>query len=197
MRNILITGSSGFVGKNLYTFLKRRKDIIVIPFDREDTLDTLASAITSADFIFHLAGANRPSDPSDFMKVNKGLTETIVELLKKFNKKTPIAFSSSIQAELDNMYGRSKKAAEDILISYSKDTGAPICIFRFPNLFGKWSKPNYNSVVATFCYNISHGLDITISDVNKELELAYIDDVVKVLVELLETRLDPKNTFIP
>lgn len=195
MRNILITGSSGFVGKNLYTFLKRRKDIIVIPFDREDTLDTLASAITSADFIFHLAGANRPSDPSDFMKVNKGLTETIVELLKKFNKKTPIAFSSSIQAELDNMYGRSKKAAEDILISYSKDTGAPICIFRFPNLFGKWSKPNYNSVVATFCYNISHGLDITISDVNKELELAYIDDVVKVLVELLETRLDPKKYF--
>lgn len=195
MKRVLITGSEGFVGKNLQIVLKRKEDIEITPFDRGHSFDYLRNTVKNADFIFHLAGENRPKDPSDFMKVNKGLTETIVELLKRSNKKTPIAFSSSIQAGLDNMYGRSKKAAEDILISYSKETEAPICIFRFPNLFGKWSKPNYNSVVATFCYNISHGLDITISDENKELEFAYIDDVVRALSELLETRLDPEKYF--
>ena len=146
MRKILITGSEGFVGKNLQVQLRRRGDIEIIPFDKGHSLDYLKEAVNKADFIFHLAGENRPKDTADFMKVNKGLTETLTELATKTGRKIPIAYTSSIQAELDNEYGKSKKAAEDSLIEYSESTTSPVCIFRFPNLFGKWSRPNYNSV---------------------------------------------------
>jgi len=197
MRKILITGSEGFVGKNLQVQLRRRGDIEIIPYDKEHTLDYLKEAVDKADFIFHLAGENRPKDPADFMKVNKGLTETLTELAMRTGKKVPIAYTSSIQAELDNEYGKSKKAAEDALIEYSKSTGSPVCIFRFPNLFGKWSRPNYNSVVSTFCYNISHDLEITISNEKRELELTYIDDVVNAFNRLLDIELDPEKHFYP
>ncbi len=197
MRKILITGSEGFVGNNLQVQLRRRGNIEIIPFDKEHTLDYLKESVDKADFIFHLAGENRPKDTADFMKVNKGLTETLTELATKTGKKIPIAYTSSIQAELDNEYGKSKKAAEDALIEYSESTGSPVCIFRFPNLFGKWSRPNYNSVVSTFCYNISHDLEITISDEKRELELTYIDDVINAFNNLLDIELDSKKHFYP
>jgi len=197
MKKILITGSEGFVGKNLQVQLRRRGDIEIIPFDKEHTLDYLKEAINKGNFIFHLAGENRPKDPADFMKVNKGLTETLIELVAKTGRKMPIAYTSSIQAVLDNEYGKSKKEAEDALIKYSESTGSPICIFRFPNLFGKWSRPNYNSVVSTFCYNISHNLEITISDEKRELELTYVDDVVDAFNKILDIELDPKKHFYP
>jgi len=195
MRKVLITGSEGFVGKNLQVQLRRRGDIEIIPFDKEHSLDYLKEAVDKAEFIFHLAGENRPKDPANFMKVNKGLTETLTELVTQTGKKIPIAYTSSIQAELDNEYGKSKKAAEDVLISHSKEANAPVCIFRFPNLFGKWSRPNYNSVVSTFCYNIAHDLEISISDEKKEIELTYIDDVVDAFNQLLDIELDPKKHF--
>ena len=197
MRKILITGSEGFVGKNLQVQLRRRGDIEIIPFDKEHSLDYLKEAVDKANFIFHLAGENRPKDPADFMKVNKDLTETLIELATKTGKKIPIAYTSSIQADLDNEYGKSKKAAEDVLIEYTESTGSPVCIFRFPNLFGKWSRPNYNSVVSTFCYNISHDLEITISNEKRELELTYIDDVVNAFNRLLDIELDPEKHFYP
>lgn len=197
MRKILITGSEGFVGKNLQVQLRRRADVEIIPFDKEHTLDYLKEAVDKADFIFHLAGENRPKDPADFMKVNKGFTETLTELAARTGRNVPIAYTSSIQAELDNEYGKSKKAAEDALIEYSESTGSPICIFRLPNLFGKWSRPNYNSVVSTFCYNISHNLEITISGEERELELTYIDDVVNAFNQLLDIELDLKKHFCP
>ncbi len=195
MRNVLITGSEGFVGKNLQVALSRRRDIEIIPFDKEDSLETLKTAVGRADFIFHIAGVNRPENPYDFTKVNEGLTEKLVSYATDQNRSIPIAFSSSIQAEFDNDYGKSKRAAEDALISYSRSTRSPVCIFRFPNLFGKWSRPNYNSVVSTFCYNIQRGLDIEISYENKMLELAYIDDAVNVLEKLLDAELDPEKSF--
>lgn len=195
MRKVLVTGSEGFVGKNLQVQLNRREDIEIIPFDKGHSLDYLEEVVGKVDFIFHLAGENRPQNPADFMRVNKGLTEILTALAVKTGRKIPIAYTSSIQAELENDYGKSKKAAEDALISYSESTGSPVCIFRFPNLFGKWSRPNYNSVVSTFCYNISHDLDITISDENRELELTHIDDVTSAFDELLNRELNPEQHF--
>jgi len=197
MRKILITGSEGFVGKNLQVQLRRRGDIEIIPFDKDHSLDYLKEAVDKADFIFHLAGENRPKDPGDFMKVNEGLTVSLTQLAAKTGRKIPIVYTSSIQAEFDNEYGKSKKAAEEALIEYSESTGSPVCIFRFPNLFGKWSRPNYNSVVSTFCYNISHDLEITISNEKRELELTYIDDVVDAFNKLLDIELDPDKHFFP
>lgn len=186
MKNVLITGAQGFIGKNLQAVLKTRNDITLHVFDIEDSQSVLEEYLKKADFIFHLAGVNRPQNVSDYDQVNRGLTEIIIGLLKKFNKKIPVVFSSSIQANLDNPYGQSKKEAETSLIEYSKSQQSPMYIFRLPNVFGKWCRPNYNSVVATFCYNIAHGLDITISDRSTELTLVYIDHVIQEFIKVFD-----------
>ncbi|HZK60667.1 MAG TPA: NAD-dependent epimerase/dehydratase family protein, partial [Anaerovoracaceae bacterium] len=185
MKTVLVTGGKGFIGKNLIEALSRMSDVKIINFGKEDTADTLQSHLEKADFIYHLAGVNRSERMEDFEDVNVGLTRTIIEILEKLGKNTPVVMSSSLQAELDNVYGISKKKGEQMLIEHGQKNTSPVYIYRLPNVFGKWSKPNYNSVVSTFCYNISHDLDISISDENKEIELVYIDDVVKAFTEML------------
>ena len=185
IKTVLVTGSEGFIGKNIIVRLEELDNVVIKSFDKEDNIDTLKELICESDFIFHLAGVNRPKKVEEFERVNAGLTSTLVELLEEMNKKIPVVITSSIQAELDNPYGKSKKRAEDELTKYSKKNSAPIYIYRLPNVFGKWSKPNYNSVVSTFCYNISYNLDIMISNPEKELELVYIDDVVNEFIKLL------------
>jgi UDP-2-acetamido-2,6-beta-L-arabino-hexul-4-ose reductase len=178
MKRVLVTGSDGFIGKNLIEGLQRKKDVEVRVFDIEDDINRLTAHLKEADIVFHLAGVNRPENIEEFEDGNTSLTKTLANILEGFKRNIPIIFSSSIQATLDNPYGISKKKAEDILIEYSQKNDAKVYIYRFPNVFGKWCRPNYNSVVATFCYNISHGLNISISDVSNEIELVYIDDVV-------------------
>lgn len=186
MKTVLVTGAKGFIGKNLIVRLLELDYIKIKSFDKEENMDTLQKFLWESDFIFHLAGVNRTENVEEFEKVNTGLTKGIINILEEKNKKIPIAITSSIQAELDNSYGKSKKMAEDELIKYSKQNNVPVYIYRLPNVFGKWGRPNYNSVVSTFCYNISHNLDITITDPIKELELVYIDDVIDEFVSLLD-----------
>jgi len=185
MKTVLVTGSEGFIGKNLIVRLDELDNVAIKSFDKEDNMDTLKKLLWESDFIFHLAGIMRPKNVEEFEKINVGLTKTIIKLLEEMNKKIPIVITSSIQAELDNPYGKSKKMTEDELIKYAKKNSVPVYIYRLPNVFGKWSRPNYCSVISTFCYNISHYLDITISDSKKELEIAYIDDVIDEFVSLL------------
>ncbi|MBN1412869.1 MAG: NAD-dependent epimerase/dehydratase family protein [Spirochaetales bacterium] len=185
IRKILVTGSDGFLGKNLVTALEREKNLELLKYDLPGNESLLARHVGDADFIYHLAGVNRPENTEDFEKGNAGLTEKITGLLRELGRKTPLVLSSSTQAGLDNDYGRSKSKAEDIVEDYGKKSGAPVFIFRLTNVFGKWSRPNYNSAVATFCHNVSHGLEIWVSDENKEVELVYIDDVVRAFTGLL------------
>lgn len=185
MKKILVTGSNGFIGRNLIEGLKRQENIDIKKFDIGNDMKALNSYLAESDYILHLAGVNRPKKIEEFEIGNVILTNTITDRLEKLNKRTPIVFSSSVQAGLENPYGISKKKAEDILIGYSTRTKTKVYIYRLPNVFGKWCRPNYNSVVATFCYNISHGLDISISDPDKEIELVYIDDLVNEFIKLI------------
>lgn len=185
MKTVLVTGSKGFIGKNLMEALSRQEGVKVAGFDISDDIPNLDILLEEVDIIYHLAGVNRPQNIEEFESGNTGLTQEIISLLEKHNKKPAIVMSSSIQAGIDNPYGVSKRKAEDLLFNYSKRTGAPVYIYRLTNVFGKWSRPNYNSVVATFCHNVSHGLDITISDRDKELELVYIDDVMAAFMSIL------------
>lgn len=178
---VLITGSNGFIGKNLISHLNEMENIEIFTFDRGDSIEKLNDIIKKIDFIFHLAGVNRPKDNAEFYLGNTKLTEEIINILKENNLKIPILLTSSIQAVLDNDYGKSKKNAEDAVLEYNGNN----FVFRLHNVFGKWCKPNYNSVVATFCYNISHDLEIIINDPNKELELIYIDDICYEFVNIL------------
>lgn len=178
MRTILVTGAAGFVGRNLVADLKSRDDIELFTYDVEDEPETLCDYAIRADVVVHLAGVNRPQDPADYMKGNYELTVALLEMLRRSDKKQTFIFASSIQAVLDNPYGLSKRAAEEAIRAWAESTGNKAYIYRFPNLFGKWCRPNYNSVVATFCYNIARGIPIRIDDPDKELTLAYIDDVV-------------------
>jgi UDP-2-acetamido-2,6-beta-L-arabino-hexul-4-ose reductase len=182
---ILITGTDGFIGKNLYFYLKETGKYNLLLFDKNNDKDDLKSYIREADFIFHLAGVNRPENDSEFSKVNFGLTSEIIKELVSFKKNIPIVFSSSTQAESDNEYGKSKKNAEDALIEYSNSYSAKVIIYRLTNVFGKWSLPNYNSVVSTFCHNIAHNLPITINNPEAEVKLVYIDDVIKKFISHL------------
>lgn len=194
MKKVLVTGSSGFIGKNLIEGLRRHRDIEIKTFDIEDTLADLSEHLKDVDIVFHLAGVNRSEKVEEFETGNALLTKHIVTILEGYKKHVPIVLSSSIQALLDNPYGISKRQAEDVLVEYSRNHDADVYIYRFPNVFGKWCRPNYNSVVATFCYNIMHGLDIFISDENKEIELVYIDDVVDEFLRLRSRTNADKNT---
>ena len=198
-KKILITGARGFVGKNLTATLLQKGYTNLYLFDREDSLETLDRYCADCDFVFHLAGVNRPQDPKEFMEGNFGFTSTLLELLRKHNNTCPIMISSSIQAALDNPYGESKKAGEDLLFAYSKETGALVYVYRFPNVFGKWCKPNYNSAVATFCHNIANDLPIQVNDRSHMMTLVYIDDVVNEIINAMcgsETR-DDKFCKVP
>ena len=199
--NILVTGAKGFVGKNLCATLKNIRDGKdktrpnvkidgIFEYDIDSSLNELDEFCSKADFIFNLAGVNRPQNPEEFMQGNFGFANTLLDTLKKHNNTSPIVISSSIQAtcigRYDSDYGRSKKAGEDLVFAYGEETGAKVLVYRFPNLFGKWCRPNYNSAVATFCNNIANNLPITVNDSSVQLELLYIDDLVTEMLDALE-----------
>lgn len=201
--NILITGAKGFVGKNLVENLKNIKDNKnrtrpnirideIYEYDIDSITESLDEYCQKADFVFNLAGVNRPQNPDEFMQGNFGFASTLLDMLRKYNNTCPVMISSSIQAtcigRYDSDYGRSKKAGEELIFAYGAETGAKVLVYRFPNLFGKWCRPNYNSVVATFCNNIANDLPITVNDRNAELELLYIDDLVEEMLDALEGR---------
>lgn len=183
---IVITGASGFIGRNVWQRLKELGNEDIVPVTSDTSADALAESVAGADFVFHFAGVSRPKDVSEFATGNAGYTQALCEALKATGKPVPVAFSSSRQAALDNPYGVSKLESENALLQYSRDTGAPVYLFRFTNLFGKWCRANYNSAVATFCHNIARGLPITVHDPAAPLRLVYIDDAVSTLVGLLE-----------
>ena len=187
---ILITGANGFIAKNLIEHLKRDETKKLYLYSKNDSLNILEAYLKEVDFIFHLAGVNRPKDNEEFYRGNSGLTKIIVDILIKENRATPILLSSSIQSELDNDYGKSKLEAKHLLLNYAKATQAKIYIYKLPNVFGKWSKPNYNSVIATWCHNIAKDLEIQVNDKSVELNLVYIDDVVKSFIEKLNSQSD-------
>lgn len=192
--NILVTGAKGFVGRNLISQLRNiqygkannyaisGQEIKVFEYDIDSDPTELDVYCKNADFVFNLAGVNRPKDPAEFMRGNFGFASQLLDTLKKYENRCPVMISSSIQAELDNPYGESKRAGENLLFNYAKETGAKVLVYRFPNLFGKWCRPNYNSVVATFCYNIAHDMPIQVNDPSVELEMLYIDDLVEEMI---------------
>ena len=184
MKNILVTGANGFIGTNLSVHLRQKGQYRILLFDIMNSIHDLNTFIEQADFIFHLAGVNRPEHENEFTKGNVELTEYIVHKLQESGKKLPVLMTSTTQASLDNPYGKSKRAAEKLLLKYAA-TGGKVYLYRLKNVFGKWCKPNYNSVVATFCYNIAKGEEIFISDPDKIMELVYIDDVIHEFVTLL------------
>lgn len=187
---VLITGSNGFVGKNLLVHLAERSDVEVIGFTRDHALDALPEMVAQADFIFHLAGVNRPQDPKEFHVGNTDLTRTLCAAVRATGRAVPIIYTSSTQAAFDNPYGKSKRDAEDELLALHDQLAVPVWIFRLPNVFGKWAKPNYNSAVATFCHNIVRDLPITINDPDASITLVYVDDVVRKFIELMDGQVD-------
>ena len=202
MMNILVTGSAGFVGKNLVAALRNIRDGKdrtrgsleigeIFEYDLGTAPELLDEYCQKADFVFHLAGVNRTEKTEEFMQGNCGFISILLDALKKHNNSCPVMISSSIQASCigryDSDYGRSKKAGEDVAFAYEAETGAKVLVYRFTNLFGKWCRPNYNSVVATFCHNVANDLPITVNDPNLELELTYIDDLVDEMIDALSS----------
>jgi len=185
MKKILITGSKGFIGKNLIAHLQINKIFQLFQYDLDVSEKKLEEWLHDADFIFHLAGINRPKDEQEYKAGNTDFTVYLINRLMEAGKKTPIVFSSSIQATLENPYGISKRNAEEVLFKY-RETGAPVYIYRLSNVFGKWSRPNYNSVVATFCHNIAHELPIQVNNPDLLLTLVYIDDIVAEFIDVLK-----------
>ena len=175
---ILITGAKGFLGKNLVAELKATTDHELYEYDIDTPIEKLEEWTKKCEFVFHFAGVNRPQSDEKFMQGNFGFTSTLLDLLKKNENKSPIVFSSSIQASFDNPYGQSKKAGEDLIFSYGKENSVPVYVYRFANLFGKWSRPNYNSVVATFCHKVARNEEISVNNPNANIELCYINDVL-------------------
>jgi UDP-2-acetamido-2,6-beta-L-arabino-hexul-4-ose reductase len=193
---VLVTGSNGFIGKNLIVRLNEL-NIQVAAYTRENSTQDLEGLIKVADCIVHLAGENRPKDEKDFDVVNAGLTMSICDALRSLGENTPIILASSTQAELDNAYGKSKLDAEASVKMLEADTGSPVYVYRLPGVFGKWCKPNYNSVVATFCHNISHNLPIQVNNPDFELSLVYIDDVVEEFVNIIQgAKVDKKKLSV-
>ena len=187
IKKVLITGANGFIGKNLAINLKE-DNIDILTFLRGDSDDLLMKKLKEADIVVHLAGENRPNSSDMFERVNVGLTAKIAEHLININSDIPIIFASSTQAQLNNLYGRSKLNAENLLEDLSMKNGNPVSIYRLPGVFGKWCRPNYNSVVATFSYNVANGLPIKVNDPKKILQLVYIDDVIKFFKQTLHYR---------
>lgn len=203
---ILITGAKGFIAKNLIAQLRAiqqgkakhpflSSDIQILEYDIDTDPALLDSYCQQADFVFHLAGVNRPKEQREFMEGNFGFTSLLLDSLKKHQNTCPIMLSSSTQAALENPYGVSKKAGEDLLFAYGRETGAKVYIYRFPNVFGKWCKPNYNSAVATFCHNIAHDLPIQVNDPSVQMTLVYIDDVVNELINSLTGHANPEGAY--
>ncbi|MBQ3226227.1 MAG: capsular polysaccharide biosynthesis protein CapF [Clostridia bacterium] len=186
MKKVLVTGAKGFVGKNLVMELRAKNLAEVYEYDIDTPQDKLSEFCSDCDFVFHLAGVNRPKDEAEFMEGNFGFTDTLLNTLKEKGNKAPVLISSSIQAALDNPYGKSKKAGEERMARYAEETGATVYIYRLANLFGKWCRPNYNSVVATFCHKIAHDEEITINDPKAVVNLVYIDDVVEEFIRAME-----------
>ncbi len=200
--NILVTGSAGFVGRNLVENLKNIRDgknrtrpgisiEKIYEYDRDNTFEELDTFCADCDFVFNLAGVNRPQDPKEFRAGNFGFASTLLDTLKKHGNKAPVMLSSSIQATLsgrfgNSEYGRSKKDGEELFFEYAEETGAKVLVYRFPNLVGKWIRPNYNSAVGTFCNNIANDLPITVNDPNVELELLFVDDLIEEMFDALE-----------
>lgn len=182
---VLVTGADGFVGRNLRVALSEVPDREVLAVTRSTGEPGLRAAVATADAVIHLAGVNRPEDPAEFAHVNAGFTSRLCEVLRDAGRPVPIAFASSIQADRDNAYGRSKLAAEESLRRHAREAGAPVAIYRLPNVFGKWCRPNYNSAVATFCHNLARGLPIRVDDAAAIVRLVYVDDVVAELKRFL------------
>ncbi len=183
---VLVTGARGFIGKNLCTVLENMEDIELLKFSHDDDLGSLRNVAGDVGFVFHLAGVNRPKDEKEFQEGNLGFTETLLGVLENAGNTPGFVFASTIQAKLDNPYGKSKKAAEDAVFSWAKRTMAKAVVYRLPNVFGKWCRPNYNSVVATWCHAVAHGKPLRIDDPQKELTLVYIDDVVQEFLNALQ-----------
>ena len=212
---IFVTGSNGFIGRNLVWNLKEiregknhtRPNLVITEiygYDIGSTQEELDYACSRANFVFNLAGVNRPKDDKEFMEGNYGFASTLLNTLKKYNNKCPVMLSSSIQATLtgrfaDSEYGKSKLAGEELFFDYEKETGAKVLVYRFPNLFGKWCKPNYNSVVATFCNAVANDLDYTVNDRNTELDLVYIDDLIEEMFDAMENKehREDKYCYVP
>lgn len=187
---VLITGANGFVGKNLQLHLAERKDVEVVCFNREHSVALLPQMLEGVDFVFHLAGINRPQDQAEFAAGNTDLTvalcKAVAGVAEATGRKVPVVFTSSTQAALDNPYGASKRAAEDALFTLQRQYGVTVHVFRLPNVFGKWCKPNYNSAVATFCHNVARDLPIKINDPAAPLTLVYVDDVLQRFIQLMD-----------
>lgn len=195
MKTVLITGAQGFVGKNLRVSLQGRSDLRLLLFDLDNDPADLECLLDQADFVFHLAGVNRPVDERDFEIGNTSLTQRICRYLGAHGGKVPVAITSSTQAALENPYGSSKRGAEEAVFKHGHDYGVQVYVFRLPNVFGKWCRPNYNSGVATFCHNIAHGLPIKVNDPSVVMNLVYIDDVVHALEALLEGTCEREHGF--
>ena len=207
MKKILIQGTQGFIAKNLIAELANRNLYHkqknpnlnalyeVYQYDIDSKLTDLEKYTEDCDFVCHLAGVNRPDSVEDFMKGNFGFTSELLALLKKNKNKAPVLITSSIQSALDNQYGKSKKAGEDLLLDYGTKNGVDVFIYRLPNVFGKWCRPNYNSAIATFCHNIAHDMDIVINDASYMMNLVYIDDVVNEIIDAIEGNAHKENAF--
>jgi len=196
MKTVLVTGAKGFIGRNLIAHLARMDDLEVFRYDLENDETELRSWLGHADIVFHLAGINRPQNIEEYETGNAGFTGRICRTLRELQRTPKIVMSSSIQVELDNPYGVSKRHAEEALKSFALETGATVAIYRLKNVFGKWCRPNYNSVVATFCHNLAHDLPISISDPVREVELVHVDDVIGRFLAELEDASEPGGCFI-
>lgn len=183
---VLVTGANGFIGKNLQMHLRERGGMEVVPYTREHSEADLPDLLEGVAWVFHLAGINRPQDPSEFITGNAGLTQALCDAVKETGRKISVVYTSSIQVGRDNDYGTSKRAAEEALLELNRSSGCPVYIYRLPNVFGKWAKPNYNSAVATFCHNIARDLPVQINDPEAVIKLVYIDDVVASFVALVD-----------
>lgn len=186
--NIVVTGAHGFIGKNLVAWLERQTSHQLLCFGRQDPWARLAEGLAQADFVFHLAGVNRPQTTEEYYIGNVAFTDQICNQLRATGRTVPLVLASSIQAAMDNPYGQSKRQAEEVVQAYAQQVGTHVAIYRLPNVFGKWCRPNYNSVVATFCHNLARNQPITISDRNRTLELVYVDDVIQQFVDELAKR---------